>query len=111
MSETAAAMALIRGRDPGFDMSRLLGGVRHDAPRVVKAFLTRDMAVLAQHMGPELLERLGGIFKHYEAEVGSGGGWVGWCVRQPCSALPPPPLCCPLSLCLSLCRPALPRLP
>ncbi|KAF8055111.1 TIM44-2 [Scenedesmus sp. PABB004] len=68
MSETAAAMALIRGRDPRFDMSRLLEGVRYDAPRVVKAFLTHDLPTLRKHCGPELLERLEGIFKHFEAE-------------------------------------------
>jgi hypothetical protein len=43
--------------------------VRFDAPVVVKAFLTHDLATLQQHMGPELLEKLGGIFRHYEAQV------------------------------------------
>eukprot|EP00878_Enallax_costatus_P028175 GHUV01030394.1.p1 GENE.GHUV01030394.1~~GHUV01030394.1.p1 ORF type:complete len:208 (+),score=55.25 GHUV01030394.1:2-625(+) len=68
MSETATAMAKIRSKDPRFDMSRLLEGVRYDAPNVVKAFLTHDLATLKQHCGPEILERLEGIFKHFEAQ-------------------------------------------
>jgi hypothetical protein len=42
---------------------------RHDAPAVVKAFLTHDLATLKQHVGKELEERLGGMFKHFEAAV------------------------------------------
>ncbi|KAF6258853.1 hypothetical protein COO60DRAFT_1701120 [Scenedesmus sp. NREL 46B-D3] len=68
MSETAAAMAIIRSRDPRFDMTTLLDGVRFDAPRVVKAFLTHDLPTLRKHCGPELMERLEGIFKHFEAQ-------------------------------------------
>jgi hypothetical protein len=40
-----------------------------DAPRVVKAFLTHDLPTLRKHCGPELMERLEGIFKHFEAQV------------------------------------------
>lgn len=68
MSETATAMAIIRSRDPRFDMTTLLDGVRFDSPRVVKAFLTHDLPTLRKHCGPELMERLEGIFKHFEAQ-------------------------------------------
>lgn len=67
-SETAQAMAKIRGRDPRFEMARLLAGVRYDAPIVVKAFLTHDLATLRAHCGPELLERMGGMFANFEAQ-------------------------------------------
>jgi hypothetical protein len=40
-----------------------------DAPRVVKAFLTHDLPTLRKHCGPELMERLTGIFNHFEAQV------------------------------------------
>jgi import inner membrane translocase subunit TIM44 len=43
---------------------------RFDAPRVVKAFLTHDLPTLRKHCGPELMERLTGIFNHFEAQVG-----------------------------------------
>jgi hypothetical protein len=36
---------------------------------VVQAFLTHDLATLRKHCGPELMERLEGIFKHFEAQV------------------------------------------
>lgn len=39
---------------------------------MVKAFLTHDLATLKQHCGPELMERLEGIFKHFEGQVGGG---------------------------------------
>jgi hypothetical protein len=42
---------------------------RHDAPTVVKAFLTHDLATLKQHIGKELQERMGGIFRTFEAAV------------------------------------------
>lgn len=42
---------------------------RHDAPIVVKAFLTHDLATLKKHIGPELEERMGGMFKFFEAAV------------------------------------------
>jgi hypothetical protein len=42
---------------------------RFDAPRVVKAFLTHDLPTLRKHCGPELMERLTGIFNHFEAQV------------------------------------------
>jgi hypothetical protein len=35
-----------------------------DAPVVTKAFLKYDLATLELHCGPELLERLKGIFAH-----------------------------------------------
>ena len=68
-TDAAAAMETILSRDAAFDMGRLLRGVKADAPAVVKAFLTRDIATLAQHCGPELVERFSGIFRHFEAEV------------------------------------------
>ena len=49
---------------------------RHDAPIVVKAFLTHDLATLKQHIGKELEERMGGMFKFFEAAV-SGEGCKG----------------------------------
>ncbi|KAI8463752.1 MAG: hypothetical protein J3K34DRAFT_136258 [Monoraphidium minutum] len=67
-TDAASAMTTILSRDPGFDMGRLLAGVKKDAPRVVQAFLTHDLATLGQHCGPELMERFTGIFKHFEAE-------------------------------------------
>jgi hypothetical protein len=36
---------------------------------VVKAFLTHDLPTLRKHCGPELMERLTGIFNHFEAQV------------------------------------------
>jgi import inner membrane translocase subunit TIM44 len=66
MSDAAAAMAQILARDPGFDMARLLASVKADAPVIVKAFLTHDLATLRQHCGPELMEKFAGIFKHFE---------------------------------------------
>jgi hypothetical protein len=42
----------------------------------VKAFLTHDLATLKQHIGKELEERMGGMFKFFEAAV-SGKGCKG----------------------------------
>jgi hypothetical protein len=75
MSDAATAMHIILGRDPSFDMNGLLAAIKYDAPVVVKAFLTHDLATLRQHCGPELLERFEGIFEHFQAQV--GGGWWG----------------------------------
>jgi hypothetical protein len=44
-----------------------------DGPVVVRALLQRDLSTLSLHVGPEMMERLEGIFKH-EAER------VSWCV-------------------------------
>lgn len=67
-SGAAAALREIRSRDAAFDMSRFIYNVKVDAPVVVKAFLTHDLEVLRRHCGPELMERLTGIFKHFETQ-------------------------------------------
>ena len=69
MSDAAAAMHMILGRDPSFDMNVLLAGIKYDAPLVVKAFLSHDLETLEKHCGPELLERFAGIFKHFKSQV------------------------------------------
>ena len=58
-----------------------------DAPVVTRAFLTHDMETLKLHCGPELLERFGGIFKHFDeavrwAAVGCCGGGGYWGVLE-----------------------------
>lgn len=44
-------------------------GAQVDAPVVVDAFLKHDLAALQLHCGPELLERLTAIFKHFAEQV------------------------------------------
>jgi len=46
---------------------------RHDAPIVVKAFMTHDLATMKQHIGRELEERMAGIFRHYKEAVSHKG--------------------------------------
>ncbi len=43
--------------------------VQLDAPVVVRALLHKDLESLSLHMGSEMMERLGGIFKHEAARV------------------------------------------
>ncbi|KAG2484061.1 hypothetical protein HYH03_017081 [Edaphochlamys debaryana] len=67
-SEASRAMREIRSRDPSFDMNRFVQMVKVDAPTVVRAFLKHDLEALQLHCGPELLERFGGIFKHFNEQ-------------------------------------------
>jgi len=64
-SESSRAMREIRTRDPGFDLNNFVRSVKLDAPMVVGAFLRHDLETLRLHCGPELLERLTAIFKHF----------------------------------------------
>jgi mitochondrial import inner membrane translocase subunit TIM44 len=51
-------------------VARLLASVKHDARAVVGAFLAHDLATLRRYAGPELLERLTGVFAHFDAQGG-----------------------------------------
>jgi import inner membrane translocase subunit TIM44 len=69
-TEAAEALAEALRRDPTFDVAKLLASVKHDARTVVGAFLAHDLATLKQYAGSELLERLGGVFAHFDAQGG-----------------------------------------
>eukprot|EP00798_Chlamydomonas_sp_ICE-L_P007995 gene7995-1222_t len=60
-SEVTRAMSEIRCRDPHFDMNKFVKCIKFDAPDVTKAFLHKDLKLLEEHCGPELLERFGAI--------------------------------------------------
>lgn len=64
-SEATQAMSIIRQRNPHFDLNHFVKCIKFDAPHVTKAFLQRELHVLEEHCGPELLERFSGIFKHF----------------------------------------------
>mmetsp|Transcript_17311 Transcript_17311/g.29562 ORF Transcript_17311/g.29562 Transcript_17311/m.29562 type:complete len:395 (+) Transcript_17311:46-1230(+) len=63
-TDTSRAMREVRTRDITFEINSFVRSIKMDAPIVVKAFLLHDMETLKLHMGPEMLERLAGIFKH-----------------------------------------------
>ena len=46
-----------------------------DAPVVTKAFLKHDMETLHDHCGPEIMQRLEGLCKAFQQQVGRD--WVG----------------------------------
>lgn len=69
-TEAAEALAEAFRRDPRFDVAKLLASVKHDARTVVGAFLGHDLATLKKYAGPELLERLTGVFAHFDAQGG-----------------------------------------
>jgi import inner membrane translocase subunit TIM44 len=69
-TEAAEALAEAFRRDPRFDVAKLLASVKYDARTVVGAFLAHDLATLKQYAGSELLERLGGVFAHFDAQGG-----------------------------------------
>jgi import inner membrane translocase subunit TIM44 len=69
-TEAAEALAEAFRRDPRFDVAKLLASVKYDARTVVGAFLAHDLATLRQYAGSELLERLGGVFAHFDAQGG-----------------------------------------
>ncbi len=69
-TEQAQALREIRARDPAFDMPTFLKVLKNDVPRVIRAYLEGDAAVLKEHCSPEMVERLTGIVKAQHAEVG-----------------------------------------
>jgi hypothetical protein len=69
-TEQAQALREIRARDPAFDMPTFLKVLKNDVPRVIRAYLEGDAAILKEHCSPEMVERLTGIVKAQHAEVG-----------------------------------------
>ena len=47
-----------------------------DAPVVTKAFLKHDMETLHDHCGPEIMQRLEGLCKAFQQQVGGAEGAV-----------------------------------
>ena len=45
-----------------------------DAPVVTKAFLKHDMETLHDHCGPEIMQRLEGLCKAFQQQVGGARG-------------------------------------
>ena len=54
-------------RDPAFDMSTFLAGVKVEAEEVVKAYLRGDGVKLAEHCTPEVTKRLLAISATFRA--------------------------------------------
>lgn len=68
-TEMAQALREIRTRDASFDMPKFLTLLKNDVPRVIRAYLENDAAVLKEHCSPEMVERLTGIMTAQHAEV------------------------------------------
>ena len=61
-TEQAAALRIIRSRQPDFDMHELRASVRQMIPVVIGAYLRGDVGALrAAAVAPEMLERLGAM--------------------------------------------------